>query len=97
METATDEVWPSWPESWGLPGGTDGIRAAGLKHAIENRNADGGFGLLTGKGPCPKLRANNPFVSTDGGFHERAAAIAGRLLPFQSSFGLDQGDMSVAL
>jgi hypothetical protein len=34
---------------------------------------------------------------TDRGFHERAAAMAGRLLPFQSSFGLDQGDMAVAL
>jgi len=25
-------------------GGTDGIRATGLKHAIQNRDADGGFG-----------------------------------------------------
>ena len=40
---------------------------------------------MTCKGPCPKLRANNPFVSTHRGFRERAAAIAGRLLPFQSA------------
>ena len=66
-----------------------------LKHAIQNRDADGGFGLLNCKGPCPKLRANNPFVSTHRGFRERAAIIAGRLLPFQSPFGLDQGDMAV--
>src|ERR1022692_97503 len=70
--------------SYGFLGGADGIRATGLKHAIKNRDADGVFGLLTCKGPCPKLRANNPFVSAHRGFHERAAALAGRLLPSQS-------------
>src|ERR1039458_10438233 len=97
MESVKGEVWPSWAGSIGFLEGTDGIRATGLKHAIENRNADGGFGLLTGKGPCPKLGANNPFVSTHRGLHERAAAIAGRLLPLQSHFGLDHVDMAISL
>jgi hypothetical protein len=76
---------------------TERIRVNKLKHTIQNRDADGGFGLLTCKGLCPKLRANNPFVSAHDCSHERASAIAGRLLPFQSPFGLDQGDMAVAL
>src|SRR5450759_3498213 len=88
-ENFKSEVWALSPGSCGFLGGTDGIRTTGLKHAIQNRDADGGFGLLTCKGPCPKLRANNPFVSTHRGFRERAAAIAGRLLPFQSPFGQD--------
>ena len=96
-ENFKSEVWALSPRSCGFLGGTDGIRATGPKHAIQNRDADGGFGLLTCKGPCPKLRANNPFVSTHRGFHERASAIAGRLLPFQSPFGLDQGDMAITL
>src|SRR5450759_2328541 len=96
-ENFKSEVWALSPGSCGFLGGTDGIRTTGLKHAIQNRDADGGFGLLTWKGPCPKLRANNPFVSTHRGFRERAAAIAGRLLPFQSPFGLDQGDMAITL
>ena len=73
-ENFKSEVWALSPRSRGFLGGTDGIRATGLKHAFQNRDADGGFGLL-----CPKLRANNPFVSADRGFHVRAAAIAGRL------------------
>ena len=80
-----------------LHGECEEILATGLEHAIKNRDADGGFGPLTCKGPCPKLRANNPFVSAHRGFRERAAAIAGRLLPFQSPFGLDQGDMAITL
>ena len=96
-ENFKSEVWALSPGSCGFLGGTDGIRATDPKHAIQNRDADGGFGLLTCKGPCPKLRANNPFVSAHRGFRERAAAIAGRLLPFQSPFGLDQGDMAITL
>jgi hypothetical protein len=96
-ENFKSEVWALSPGSCGFFGGTDGIRATDPKHAIQNRDADGGFGLLTCKGPCPKLRANNPFVSAHSGFRERAAAIAGRLLPFQSPFGLDQGDMAITL
>jgi hypothetical protein len=75
-ENFKSEVWALSPRSCSFLGGTDGIRPTGLKHAIKNRDADGGFGLLTCKGPCPKLRANNPFGSTHRGFHERAAAIA---------------------
>ena len=86
----TQIMWVSWRN--GRKSGRPG-----LQRAIQNRDADGGFGLLTCKGPCPKLRANNPFVSTHRGFRERAAAIAGRLLPFQSPFGLDQGDMAITL
>jgi len=52
-----------------LHGECEEILATGLEHAIKNRDADGGFGPLTCKGPCPKLRANNPFVSTHRGFH----------------------------
>jgi hypothetical protein len=35
-----------------LSGGTDRIRATGLKHAIEKGDADSDFGLLTCKGTC---------------------------------------------
>jgi hypothetical protein len=36
-------------------------------HAIENCNADGGFGFLTGKRTGPKLRAKNPWLISDSG------------------------------
>jgi len=62
-ENFKSEVWALSPGSCGFLGGTDGIRATDPKHAIQNRDADGGFGLLTCKGPCPKFAANNPFVS----------------------------------
>ena len=73
-ENFKNEVWALSPRSWGFLGGTDGIRATGPKHAIQNPDADAGFGLLTSKGPRPKLRANNPFVSPHRGFREYAAS-----------------------
>jgi len=73
-ENFKNEVWALSPGSWGFLGGTDGIRATGPKHAIQNPDADAGFGLLTSKGPRPKLRANNPFVSPHRGFREHATS-----------------------
>jgi len=55
-ENFKSEVWALSPRSCGFLGGTDGIRATGLEHAIQNRDANGGFGLLTCKGSCSKLR-----------------------------------------
>jgi hypothetical protein len=57
METVKSEAWASSSGSCKFHGGTDGIRTAGLRHVIENRDADGGLGLLTGKQPCSTLRA----------------------------------------
>jgi hypothetical protein len=86
-------VWVLSPRSCGFLGGTDGIRATSLKLAIQNRNADGGFSLLTCKGPCPKLRANNPFVLTDRGFHERAAAAVSQILHAGEAAWKDERDL----
>ena len=85
------------PGSRVLFDGVDVIQTTGLKHAIENRDTDGDFGLLSGKRPCPKLGANNPFVSTNRGLNQRSAAIASGLLPLQSSFRRDHVDTSVSL
>jgi hypothetical protein len=63
MESVMSEVRASSPRTCGFVEGTDGIRATGLKHAIEHRDTDGSYGLPTGKGPCPNSRANVPFLS----------------------------------
>jgi len=92
-ENFKSEVWALSPGSCGFLGGTDGIRATDPKHAIQNRDADGGFGLLTCKGPCPKLRANNPFVSAivvpraSGGHSRSPFAIPVALWPRSRRYG----------
>jgi len=62
-----NEAWALSARPCGLLEGAHGIRATGLMHAIENCNADGGFGFLTGKRTGPKLRAKNPWLISDSG------------------------------
>ncbi|MBB6414239.1 hypothetical protein HNQ71_006948 [Mesorhizobium sangaii] len=73
------------------------FRACAGKHAVEDGAADGDFGLLNGKRPCPQTPPDGGLVSPYGGLDQRAFAITVGDLPFHPAVSADCGDMLVPL
>lgn len=65
------------------------------KRGVEDGTADGDFGLLNGKRPCPQTSPDDGLVSPYGGLDQRAVAVAVGDLTFHPAVSADCGDMLV--
>ena len=75
----------------------DGIRASCIDHAVEDSDADGSFGLLTGQLAGMEMVAEGAFVSRHRGFRLGPFAIVGFPLPAQASLVGKGLDMAITL
>ena len=76
---------------------SDGFWASGGQHLVQNRDADGRFGLLGGKATCSRPRSDQRLVAAHRRFDERAPAIVRRCLPSQSALFRDRPQMAITL
>ena len=76
---------------------TDGSRASGRQHPVQDRHANRTFILLGSEAACPQPRSDQRLVATHRRFNQRTLAIAGRRLPGQSSAVGDRRQMPITL
>jgi hypothetical protein len=76
---------------------TDGSRASGRQHPVQDHHANRTFSLLGGEAACPQPRSDQRLVATHRRFNLRTLATAGRRLPGQSSAVGDRRQMPVTL
>ena len=66
-------------------GATNGSRASGRQHSVQDSHSDRAFSLLGIEAACPQPRSDQRLVVTHHRFNQRTSAISGRRPPGQSS------------
>ena len=81
----------------GQLGNADEVRASGLDHSVEDRNADGSLGLLAGQLSGMQVVTEDTLVACHRGFRLGPFAIVGFPLPAQAAVLGNGLNMPVAL
>jgi hypothetical protein len=81
----------------GQLGKADEVRASGLDHSVEDRNADGSLGLLAGQLSGMQVVIEDALVACHSGFRPGPLAVVGFPLPAQAPLVGKGLDMLIAL